>query len=246
MVESEAKAQAIADTPHVVAIIPARGGSKGLPRKNIRLLAGKPLIAYSIEAAKVSSYVDRVVVSTDDPEIAEVSRQWGAEVPFLRPAELAQDLTPTEPVLTHAVEWLEAVEGYRVDIVLFLQPTDVFRKRFMIDEAIRRLLADPTLDSAFVAYPTHKNFWRKVGDRYVRLAPDLVYGPRQTRERLYREDTGLACATRAALIKQGKRIGERVDIIPNDDDVSFIDIHTEFDFWLAEKVLTEWGRTVNE
>ena len=232
--------------PHVVAIIPARSGSKGLPGKNIRPLAGKPLIAYSIQAAKASPYVDRVLVTTDDPQIAAVAAQWGAEVPFLRPTELAQDATPTEPVLAHAVEWLESNEGYRVDIVLFLQPTDVFRKRAMIDGVIKPLLEDASLDSAFVAYSTHKNFWRKNGVGYERLAPDLAYGPRQTREPLYREDTGIACATRASLIKQGKRLGERVAILPNHDDASSIDIHTEFDFWLAEKVLTEWGATVND
>ena len=124
------------DKPHVVAIIAARGGSKGLPGKNIRPLAGKPLIAYSVEAAKASPYVDRVIVTTDSPEIAEVARKFGAEVPFMRPPELAQDLTPTEPVLAHAEEWLEREEGYRVDIVVFLQPTDIFRKRAMIDETV--------------------------------------------------------------------------------------------------------------
>lgn len=232
--------------PHVVAIIAARGGSKGLPGKNIRPLAGKPLIAYSIEAAKASPYVDRVVVSTDSSDIAAVARQFGAEVPFMRPAELAQDLTPTEPVLAHAVAWLEREEGYRVDIVVFLQPTDVFRKRSMIDEAVRRLLADPSLESVFVAYKTHKNFWRRQDGRWVRLAADLAYGPRQTKEPVYREDTGLACASRADLIRKGRRVGERVDIVVNNDDASFIDIHTDFDFWLAEKVLTEWGRTVND
>lgn len=232
--------------PHVVAIIPARGGSKGLPGKNVRRLAGKPLIAYSIEAAKGSPYVDRVLVSTDDPTIADVAKQWGAEVPFLRPAALAKDLTPTEPVLAHAVEWLETQEGYRVDIILFLQPTDIFRKRAMVDGVIKALLDDPSVDSAFIAYPTHKNFWRSNGAGYLRLAPELTYGPRQTREPLYREDTGLACATRVSVIKQGKRIGERVVILPNKDDASSIDIHTEFDFWLAERVLTEGQRTVND
>ena len=232
--------------PHVLAVIPARGGSKGLPGKNIRPLAGKPLIAYSIEAAKASPYVTRVMVSTDDARIAEVAKAHGAEVPFLRPAELAQDLTPTEPVLKHAVEWLEQSEGWRADIVLFLQPTDVFRKRAMIDGVVRALIDDPQLDSAFVAYPTHKNFWRKQADGFTRLAADLAYGPRQTREPLYREDTGIACATRAALIKQGKRIGERVFILPNKDDASAIDIHTDFDFWLAEQVLTAKMRTVND
>ena len=234
------------DKPHVVAIIAARGGSKGLPGKNIRPLAGKPLIAYSVEAAKASPYVDRVIVTTDSPEIAEVARKFGAEVPFMRPAELAQDLTPTEPVLAHAVEWLEREEGYRVDIVVFLQPTDIFRKRLMIDETVKRLLEDPTLESAFVAYKTHKNFWRKKDGEYVRMAPDLAYGPRQKKEPVYREDTGLACATRASLIKAGKRLGDRVDIVVNDDDASSIDIHTEFDFWLADRVLSEGWRTVND
>ena len=234
------------DAMHVVAIIPARGGSKGLPGKNIRLLAGKPLIAYTIEAAKASPLVHRVIVSTDDQAIADVATRWGAEVPFLRPAELAQDLTPTEPVLQHAVEWLERHEGYRVDIVLFLQLTDIFRKRSMIDGVITMLLEDATLESAFVAYPTHKNFWRKSDGGYQRLAADLSYGPRQTREPLYREDTGIACATRASVIKQGKRIGARVAILLNTDDASAIDIHTEFDFWLAERVLAEGKRTVND
>ena len=234
------------DKPHVVAVIAARGGSKGLPGKNIRPLAGKPLIAYSVEAAKASPYVDRVIVTTDSPEIAEVARKFGAEVPFMRPAELAQDLTPTEPVLAHAVEWLEREEGYRVDIVVFLQPTDIFRKRTMIDETVKRLLDDPTLESAFVAYKTHKNFWRKKDGQWVRMAPDLAYGPRQKKEPVFREDTGLACATRASLIKAGKRLGDRVDIIENDDDASSIDIHTEFDFWLADRVLSEGRRTVND
>jgi CMP-N-acetylneuraminic acid synthetase len=234
------------DKQNVVAVIAARGGSKGLPGKNIRPLAGKPLIAYSIEAAKASPYVDRVIVTTDSPEIAEVARKFGGEVPFMRPPELAEDLTPTEPVLAHAVEWLEREEGYRVDIVVFLQPTDIFRKRTMIDETVKRLLDDPTLESAFVAYKTHKNFWRKKDGQFVRMAPDLAYGPRQKKEPVYREDTGLACATRAWLIKAGKRLGDRVDIIVNDDDASSIDIHNEFDFWLADRVLSQGWRTVND
>ena len=236
----------MSDKPHVVAIIAARGGSKGLPGKNVRPLAGKPLIAYSVEAAKASPYVDRVIVTTDSPEIAEVARTFGAEVPFMRPPELAQDLTPTEPVLAHAVEWLEREEKYRVDIVVFLQPTDIFRKRSMIDETVKCLLDDPEIESAFVAYKTHKNFWRKKDGKWVRMAPDLAYGPRQKKEPVYREDTGLACATRASLIKAGKRLGERVEIISNDDDASSIDIHTEFDFWLADQVLSTGRRTVND
>jgi CMP-N,N'-diacetyllegionaminic acid synthase len=225
---------------NVVAIIPARGGSKGLPGKNIRLLAGKPLIAYTIEAAKQSPLVDRVIVSTDAGEIKRIGLEYGAEVPFLRPPEIAQDDTPTEPVLKHCVEWLEEKEDYKVDIVLFIQPTDVFRKKYMIDEVINKLLSDDSLDSVFIVTKTHKNFWRRDSGKLVRLAPDISYGPRQKREPLYREDTGLACATRAKFIKQGKRIGDNVEIVINDEMV-FVDIHDEFDLWLAEKIINERG-----
>lgn len=230
--------------PHVVAIIPARGGSKGLPRKNIRPLLGKPLIAYTIEAATQCPLVDRVVVSTDDPEIAEVARQWGGDVPFLRPAELATDDALMEPVLKHAVEWLEA-HGCPVDIVVFLQPTDLFRKRWMLEDAVRALLDDPELDSAFVTYLDHKNYWSRVDGRDVPIA-HRGYEPRQQKLPIYREDTGLACATRAAIVKRGRRIGDRVRLLVNRDQTSFIDIHEEFDFWLAEHVLAEGKRTVND
>lgn len=241
------KGKVIKASKNVVAIIPARGGSKSLPQKNIKMLAGKPLIAYTIEAAKNCSLVDRVIVSTDDELIKKVALEYGAEVPFLRPAELAQDDTPTEPVLKHCAEWLEKNEGYQVDIVLFLQPTDVFRKKYMIEEVLKKILADETLDSVFMAYKTHKNFWRKVGDQYIRLAPDIAYGPRQKREHLYREDTGLACATKVEFIKQGRRLGDRVEIVPYEDEINWIDIHDEFDFWLAEKILTEWpGSGINK
>jgi CMP-N-acetylneuraminic acid synthetase len=231
--------------PKVLCILLARGGSKGLPRKNIRVLAGKPLLAYSIEAAKACPLVDRVIVSTDDEEIAQVARQYRAEVPFMRPAELAADEATTEAALQHALLWVEEHEGYRADIVLFLQPTDIFRKAWMIEECIKRVMEDPKLDSAFVAFPTHKNFWRSANGVPARLA-DIPYGPRQRREPTFREDTGLACATRAEFVRQGKRLGPRVSIVPNKDVASFIDIEDEFTFWLAEQVLLQGKRTVND
>jgi CMP-N,N'-diacetyllegionaminic acid synthase len=232
--------------PNVVAIIPARGGSKGLARKNIRYLAGKPLIAYTIEAAKQCALVDRVIVSTDDEEIRSIALEHGAEAPFLRPAELAQDSTPTEPVLRHCVEWIEEHEKYRVDVVVFLQLTDVFRKKGIIGKVLEKLLADDTLDSVFVATRTHKNFWRRLNGSLVRLAPDISYGPRQSREPLYREDTGIACATRVFFIKQGRRIGDKVEIVVNDDEIPFVDVHDELDLWLAEKLVEEKGIRPNE
>ncbi|HCR71192.1 MAG TPA: hypothetical protein DIW23_07105, partial [Anaerolineae bacterium] len=123
----------------ILALIPARGGSKGIPRKNIRSFAGYPLIAWSIAAAKQSELVTRVIVSTDDEEIAKVAREWGAEAPFLRPAEFAQDNTTDLPVFEHALKWLEDVEGYRPDIIIQLRPTSPIRPKNMLDDAIRIL-----------------------------------------------------------------------------------------------------------
>jgi CMP-N-acetylneuraminic acid synthetase len=131
----------------IVAIIPARGGSKSIPRKNIRLLNGVPLIAYSIEAAKRAHLVDRVIVSTDDEIIAEVAREWGAETPFLRPAELAGDAVTDFPVFEHVVRWLEFQENYRPDIVVQVRPTSPLRPPGLIDEAIQLLLERPGADS---------------------------------------------------------------------------------------------------
>lgn len=227
---------------NIVAIILARGGSKTLQGKNIRLLAHKPLIAYTIGQAKKCKLINRVIVSTDDPEIAEVAKKFGAEVPFSRPKELAQNHSTTESGLQHAVKWIEANENYRIDIVVFLQITDVFRSQWMINAVINKLLEDENLDSVFIATKTHKNFWRKVNEKWIKLAADIPYASRHIREPLYREDTGLACATRAKFIKQGRRLGDRVEIIVNkEEEYSSIDIHTAFDFWLAEKVITEWG-----
>ena len=125
---------------HGVGVITARGGSKSIPKKNTAPIGGKPLIAWTIEAALRSSALSRVIVSTDDTEIAEVARQWGAEVPFLRPAELARDDSPHIPVVVHAVEWLESHEDTRPDYILLLQPTSPLRSTEDIDNAIRLAL----------------------------------------------------------------------------------------------------------
>jgi len=227
----------------VIAIIPARGGSKGVPRKNIRLLAGKPLIAYTIGAAKACPLIDRVIVSTDDDEIAGIAKKYGAEVPFKRPPELAADMTPTEPVLKHAVEWLEENEGYKADIVVFFQPTDFPRTKGLVEKVVKRLLEDETLDSVFVATKTHKNYWRNKNGQWTRLVSDIPpYGPRQKKPPLYREDTGLACATRAIFIKKGRRVGDKIDIVVNDSEIS-LDIHNEIDFWLVEKCVEKLKET---
>lgn len=149
--------------PEVLAIIPARGGSKGIPRKNIKPFAGHPLIAYSIAAGVQAESVTRVIVSTDDEEIAAVAREYGAEVPFLRPAELAQDQTLDLPVFQHALRWLEEQEGYRPEVVVQLRPTSPVRPPHLVDEAVRILLEHPEADSVRGVVPAGQNphkMWR--------------------------------------------------------------------------------------
>jgi N-acylneuraminate cytidylyltransferase len=151
----------------ILALIPARGGSKGIPRKNIRSFAGYPLIAWSIAAAKQSSLVTRVIVSTDDEEIAAVAREWGAETPFLRPSELAQDKTTDLPVFEHALKWLEEVEGYRPEVVIQLRPTSPIRPLTMVDDAIRILLDHKDADCVRGVVPAAQNpfkMWRFNGE----------------------------------------------------------------------------------
>ena len=130
----------------IVAIIPARGGSKGIPRKNIRPFAGYPLIAYSISAAIQAESAIRVIVSTDDQETAEVARRFGAETPFLRPAELAADSTTDLPVFQHALHWLTEHENYHPEIVLHLHATSPVRPSGFVDLAVRRLQENPEVE----------------------------------------------------------------------------------------------------
>jgi len=129
----------------ILGLIPARGGSKGLPKKNIRLMGGKPLIAWTIEQAKASRYLDTVLVSTDSEEIAAVARQAGAVIPFMRPAELAQDDSPTADAVVHAIEQF-AQEGKRFDYIVLLEPTSPLRKPADIDKAIELIIARPEAD----------------------------------------------------------------------------------------------------
>ena len=131
----------------VVAIIPARGGSKSLPRKNIRTVAGKPLIVWSIETALNCPLIDRALVTTDDAEIAAIARQHGAEVPFLRPAEFAGDFSTDFDALHHALSWLRDNEGAVPDVIVYLRPTEPLRRVATVQAAIEKLLATPDADS---------------------------------------------------------------------------------------------------
>ncbi|MBP9760240.1 MAG: acylneuraminate cytidylyltransferase family protein [Candidatus Pacebacteria bacterium] len=154
----------------VLAIIPARGGSKGVPRKNIKPLAGKPLIAWAIEAAKATPLVTRVVVSTEDDEIASVARTYGAEVPFVRPPEFAKDLSTTLEVLEHALLWFATHEEYAPDIVLLLPPTAPLVLPSDITQGIEPLTNDPSADSVRPIVPSAKHPYKnlRIENGYLR------------------------------------------------------------------------------
>ena len=143
----------------VLAIIPARGGSKGLPGKNVKELCGKPLIAWSIEQAKYCNDIDRIVVSTDDEEIAEVAKKYGAEVPFIRPAELANDTASTVDVIFHAINWLKEYENYRPEYILLLQPTSPLRTVEDIRTAIQTLKDKDVRAVVSVCETDHHPWW---------------------------------------------------------------------------------------
>lgn len=144
----------------VLAVVPARGGSKGLPGKNVRLLAGLPLVVHSLRAAATMRTVTRCVVSTDDPEIARVAREHGGDVPWLRPAELATDATPMAPVLRHALAAVEEEEGRPYDALVLLDPTSPVRVPAEVDAAVEQLLGGPDLDGVVsVSEPSFNPVW---------------------------------------------------------------------------------------
>jgi CMP-N-acetylneuraminic acid synthetase len=227
------------DKSLVIAIICARGGSKGLPRKNTLSIDGETLIARPIKHAIESGVVGTVLVSTDDLEIASLATSAGAIVPFLRPKNLSDDLATTEDTLKHALLEYEKIVNKKFEICVFLTPTDIFRNPQWIKEAVLILSKNKELDSVFVGYPTHKNFWEKnLNGEWVRLKDWMkIYASRQIRNPIVREDTGLACASRADLWRNGRRIGDKVEIIINNDDYSSIDIHTANDLLLAEAAM---------
>ena len=142
----------------VLAIIPARGGSKGIPKKNIINLAGKPLIAWSIEAAKNSKFIDNVIVSTEDDEISDIAKQYGAYVPFKRPSDLAQDSSKSIDAIIHAIEWLKN-KNDRYNIIVLLQPTSPLRKSEDIDDALDLLILKKADSIVSVCKTDHSPLW---------------------------------------------------------------------------------------
>ncbi len=223
----------------IIAVICARGGSKGLKGKNLRMINNETLISRVVRHAMKSELIDHIVVSTDNEQIADSAAKAGAEVPFIRPDHLSQDLTTTEETLRHAILETESIKSVKYDIAVFLTPTDIFRDPVWIDQSIQKLQEDSDLESVFVGYKTHKNYWEYQEDGTWKRLRDwmAIYSSRQVRRSIVREDTGLACASRAELWRQGRRIGDRVHIIETDDPFTAIDIHHLEDLELAQSAL---------
>ncbi len=220
----------------ILGIIPARGGSKGLPRKNIRMLAGKPLIAWTIESALASDALTRVIVSSEDREILETARQWGADVPFVRPAELAQDATPGVAPVAHALETLP--ETY--DFVVLLQPTSPLREPGDIDAAVRLCLETGAPACVGVVEPDKSPYWMFARDAAGRLSPLIPRGDMPLR----RQELPAAYAVNGAVYVASVPWFLREKTFFSPQTVGYVmprkrslDIDDELDFAIAEMML---------
>lgn len=228
----------------IVGIIPARGGSKGVPGKNIRPLAGRPLILHSVDEARKVSLIDRLLVTTDSREIAEVVGD-PALTPFMRPKELAEDDTPDLPVFQHALSWLEANEGYRADIVVHLRPTSPLRTAASIERGVRALLDDEKADAVRGVVEPNQNpykMWR-IGDDGA-MTPlldtdiDEPYNqPRQSLPTVWWQNAAVD-VVRADTIREGSMTGRRILPLVM-DEIESVDIDTLHDFMVAEAILAE-------
>jgi CMP-N,N'-diacetyllegionaminic acid synthase len=218
----------------VLAIIPARGGSKGLPRKNILPLAGKPLIGWTIEAVKNSKYVDRIIVSTEDNEIADISKSFGADIPFLRPKFLAQDDTPSMDVVIHAIN---KVSDF--DYVLLLQPTSPLRTNIDIDKCIKKCILNNALSCISVVAADKSPYWMYTINQNGSVKPILVekgYMRRQDLPMVYVLNGAIYFVKIDELIKTKQFVTEKsiAYIMPK---TRSIDIDTELDFKFIENIL---------
>ena len=234
----------MANKPNILGVITARGGSKGIPKKNIFPLAGKPLIAYSIESVKASKLIDRVIVSTDSEEIRKIAEKLGAETPFLRPAEIAQDMTPDLPVFEHCLAWLKKRENYIPEIIVHLRPTGPLRTGKEIDEAIRLLEKYPQADSVRSVEKPPKppyKMWKPDGvfiKPFVSYLPgikDFHTAPRQSLPLVFQTTADIG-VFRSKIVQEKKSIiGDKV--LPFLLRRPTVDIDDKTDFLIAELLL---------
>lgn len=227
--------------PHVVAFIPARGGSKGLPNKNLRTLRGSTLVGRAINAAKSVSSITDIWVSTDSDAIRQEALVHGALCPTLRNPDLARDNSTTEATLRDALSSWEAYSGEKADLCVYFSPSEGYLNPGCVSRGIQHMLASDT-DSYFSGVYTTKNFWEESPIGLVRTHSWMSkYGSRQTRRGLIREDTGRGLVSRPSLWRENRRIGDKCEIEIDKDPRANLDIHTELDLAIAELVLGELG-----
>lgn len=229
--------------PKILGVITARGGSKGIPGKNIKLLGGKPLIAYTIEVSKKSKLLSHLIISTDDEEIAMVAGRYGVEVPFMRPREFADDKAPHLPVMKHAIEFMEKQEGIVYDYVVILQPTSPFRTVEDLDGTIQKLI-DTKADSA-VSVSEIPGGWHPVkikkleGDKLLPYCmPEEEGIRRQDLPVAYKRNGSVYAMKRNIIMVNNRLFGDNVVgfITPKERTV---DIDTPVDWVLAEYIFEE-------
>ncbi|OHA07009.1 MAG: hypothetical protein A3B34_00130 [Candidatus Sungbacteria bacterium RIFCSPLOWO2_01_FULL_54_21] len=229
----------------ILGIIPARGGSKSIPMKNLALLAGKPLLAYACSAAAASRRITRVIVSTDDEKIAATARACGADVPFMRPAELAADDTPALPVILHALNHLEKEEQYAPDIVVYLQPTSPLRRAGDIDGAIAALEQSGADSAVCVVEVPHQFGPASVMVMEGGMLKPYETGPhvlrRQDKQKIYaRNGPAVLAIKRATLMEKNSLYGDTIVPYIMPPEYS-LDIDTPLDLELAEFLLKKRG-----
>jgi len=221
----------------IIAIIPARGGSESIPRKNIKLLADKPLIVYTIETALECKLLERVIVTTDDEEIAAISKEHGAEVPFIRPRELALDTTPMLPVLQHAVSYLEQNEKLRIDIVVILQPTSPFREVSDIENCIKKLQNEKADSVVTVCEAEHNPYFVMMKFQNDNLVPLLKTEKpvtrRQDAPKVYRLNGAVYAVRRGVLMNENKIFTDNTKAVIMLHEKS-IDLDRPLDFEFAD------------
>lgn len=226
----------------ILAIIPARSGSKGIPKKNIKKLNGKNMIIYTIEAALQSKYKMRIIVTTDDEETAQISKNHGAETPFIRPEELARDETATLPVLQHTINYLKNKEAYYPETIALLQPTSPLRQAKHIDEAFDLFFKNKVDSIVSLCEAEYPPYWMKRIDNDGRVLPFLKYKQQYTRRqdlpKIYRLNGAIYITKVDIIMKSNKLLGNNTKayIMKKEDS---IDIDTYLDFKLAQLILKE-------
>lgn len=230
--------------PKILALVPARGGSKSIPRKNLRMVGGKPLLAHSIAHGLASQRINRVIVTTDSEEIAETARRYGAEVPFLRPAELAQDHSLDIEFHRHALEWLRDNEGYAPDLIVNLRPTHPLRRPATIDAAIDFLLAHPDADSVRSVRQSELSpykMWRIGPDQFMQpvatLGGESYNSPRQELPVVYWQDGYVDVVRSQVVMQKNSTTGSHILGFVITERTIDIDYPEEIE--IAEKLLSE-------